>query len=513
MPPKHYVIGLDIGTTSAKAILFTKNGVVLAENEGTYPVYHPHPSWVEQDPYEIEEAAIAAISGAVQKGGINRNEILCVGISSAMHSLICVNDQHEPLSPSITWADGRSVDQAKSAKATFGESLYLKTGTPIHPMSPLSKLIWMKETNYRPYLNAAKFISIKEFLLVRWFNQSIVDYAIASASGLFNIHTFEWDEEALSVAGITKEQLSEPVPSTSICQGLTGQLADKLHLPADIPFVIGSSDGPLANLGIGAIAPGDVAITVGTSGAIRQMVSKPRTDKLQEVFCYAVTQDLWIMGGPTNNGGIVYQWLKEVLGEMEVQQALEQNSDPYDLLTALASQVNAGSNGLLFLPFLNGERAPYWDANARGSYIGLTLSHKKQHMIRAGLEGVIFSLYSIGETLERFAGKPASIFASGGFARSPLWLQILTDIFGQPVHVPVSHQSSAWGAAWFGLYALGEVRSLTDIKDSIPMKETYVPNQNNHLVYQELYKTYRELYYALKPHFKALATFQKNEQN
>ncbi|MBP3949858.1 gluconokinase [Bacillus suaedae] len=510
MTTKNYVIGLDIGTTSAKAVLFERNGLVVAENENAYPVYHPNPSWVEQDPYEIEQAAIAAISGTIEKSGINKNEIICVGISSAMHSLICMNNQHEPISPSITWADGRSATQANHIKETVGERIYLKTGTPIHPMSPLSKLMWMKETNYQPYLKAAKFISIKEFLIYRWFDQYIVDYAIASASGFFNIHTFEWEEEALALVGITKEQLSEPVPPTTICQGLTSTLAEKFQLPDDLPFVIGSSDGPLANMGIGAIEPGDVAITIGTSGAIRQMTSKPQTDSLQEVFCYGVTKELWIMGGPTNNGGIVFQWLKNVLGEVEIQQAFDSGGNAYDLLTTLAQNVNPGSEGLLFLPFLNGERAPYWDADARGSYIGLTLTHQKPHMIRAGLEGVIYSLFSIGETLERLAGKPVNLFASGGFARSSLWLQILSDIFGQEIQVPVSHQSSAWGAAWFGLYALNEVPSLAAIKDSIPMNQTYKPNSVNHNTYSELYKVYRELYSSLKPHFSTLASIQRN---
>ena len=509
---KHYVLGLDIGTTSAKAVLFKKNGVVIAENESAYRVYHPYPAWVEQSPYEIEQAAIAAIAGAVQKSGIDRNNIACVGMSAAMHSLICMSSEHEPLSPSITWADGRSVEQAKRLKEASGEELYLKTGTPIHPMSPLSKLMWMKETDYEPYQRSAKFISIKEFLLQKWFGTYIVDYAIASASGLFNIHSFDWEEAALKAAGITREQLSEPVPPTTICQGLSKEIADQLHLPSDIPFVVGASDGPLANLGIGAINPGDVAITIGTSGAIRQMASQPQIDVRQEVFCYGVTKDLWIMGGPTNNGGIVFQWLRDVLGDREVSLALETGISSYELLTNVAKQANPGSDGLLFLPFLNGERAPYWDSNARGSYIGLTLSHKKEHMIRAGLEGVIFSMYSIGDTLKRLTGDPVNIFASGGFARSSLWLQILTDIFGHEVQVPVSHQSSAWGAAWFGLYALGEVPSLSAIKEFIPMSETYQPNQINHSMYKELYKTYRELYFALKPHFTELASIQRSSK-
>ncbi|MCT8137173.1 gluconokinase [Anaerobacillus sp. CMMVII] len=505
---ENLVIGLDIGTTSAKAVLFQKNGLVIEESESLYPVHHPQPSWAEQDPLVIEKAAIEAIGTVIRKANAEKKQVVAVGLSTAMHSLICIDEKHMPLSPSIIWADGRSVEQA--TRLRLQTDIYLKTGTPIHPMSPLCKLVWMKETDYEPYKKADKFVSIKEFLLLRWFGEAVVDYSVASATGLFNIHSFEWDEEVLKVAGIRREQLSKPVAPTTICQGLSHELASEMGLDTNTPFVLGGSDGPLANLGIGAIAPGDVAITVGTSGAIRQMASKPKTDELQEIFCYAVTDERWIMGGPTNNGGIVFQWLRDVLGEKEVELAIQRGGSAYDLLTKSASSVAPGSNGLLFLPFLNGERAPYWDANARGSLIGLTLSHKKEHIVRAGLEGVVYSLYSVGEALERLAGQPIHLFASGGFARSPLWLQIVADIFGHPVQVPESHQSSAWGAAWFALLAVGEASSLEEIKQSIPMKQTIEPNGESHKVYRELYETYRQLYMALKPHFTTLANFQRN---
>ncbi|MGO4887471.1 gluconokinase [Anaerobacillus sp. MEB173] len=506
---RKYVIGLDIGTTSAKAVLFQKDGIVISESETTYPVHSPYPSWVEQDPNEIERAAVQSLREVITKSNVPGSSILCVGISAAMHSLICMDENNHPLSPSITWADGRSVQQAKHLKNTIGTEIYLKTGTPIHPMSPLLKLLWMKETKYKPYVKAKKFISIKEFIFQKWFGSYIVDYSVASATGLFNIHRLEWDKEALILAGITAEQLSTPVSPTTVSQGLSTELANEIGLSKDTPFVIGASDGPLANLGIGAINPGEVALTIGTSGAIRQMATKPKTDSLQEIFCYAFTEDLWIMGGPTNNGAIVLQWLKDTLGQQEIHDAKEQGVNPYDLLTGLAAQSPAGANGLLFMPFLNGERAPVWNANARGSYVGLTLSHTKQDLLRAGLEGVILGLYSVGEALERLAGSHAKLFASGGFARSPLWLQIVADIFGTDVLVPESHQSSAWGAAWVGLYAINEVQSLADIKHHIPMKQTFTPDSNNNKTYQELYKIYRDLYQSLEPQFEALAEFQK----
>ncbi|RBW69300.1 gluconokinase [Bacillus taeanensis] len=510
MKNKQYVIGLDIGTTSAKVVLFNYLGNAISEHEIEYPLSHPSPGWVEQNPDEIERAAVKAIHTVVQQSQIETEEIAAVGISAAMHSLICLDKNNNPLSPSITWADCRSVEQTEQLQQGKGIEIYLKTGTPIHPMSPLSKLIWMKENHYEPYLKAKKFVSIKEYLLLKWFGICGADYGIASASGLLNMHTLDWDEEALELAGISREQLFQPVPPTETYQELRGEIAQQMGIRNDLPFVIGSSDGPLANLGIGAISDGDIAITIGTSGAIRQMVSTPQTDHHQETFCYAFTNDMYVIGGPTNNGGIVLRWLKETLGELEMVKALEDNQDPYELLTALAKKVKPGSEGLLFLPFLNGERAPHWNANAKGSYIGLTQSHKKEHLLRAGLEGVIFNIYQIGETLERLSGTSNRLLASGGFARSPLWLQILADIFGKEVYVPESHQSSAWGAAWTALYAVGEVDSFEEIKNFIPMRNSFIPNEKNHEIYKRLYTAYKELYPSLKSHFETLSKLQKN---
>jgi gluconokinase len=506
---KSYVIGLDIGTTSAKSVLFDRVGTVISEHEVEYPLSHPYPGWVEQDSLIIEAAAIESIKLTLQKKQVDPTELIGVGISAAMHSLICVDKNANPLSPSITWADGRSYQQAELLKNQNGVDIYLKTGTPIHPMSPFVKLLWMKETGYGPYLQAEKFLSIKEFLIARWFNQFVVDYSIASATGLFNIYTLNWDEQALQLAGITTDQLGTPVRPTHILEGLNPKVADKMGIHPSVPFVIGGSDGPLANLGIGAISPEDMAITIGTSGAIRKMANHPKTEQKQEVFCYAFDHDLWVTGGPTNNGGITFRWIKEVLGKSEMQIATSQGKDAYDLLTEIAGTVKPGANGLLFLPYLHGERAPHWDANARGAYVGLSQAHGQGHLIRAGLEGVIYNIYQIGETLERLSGSSNRLLASGGFARSPLWLQMVADIFGKMVEVPISHQSSAWGASWTALYALNEVSSYEAIKQSIPMQARLRPNEVNFKKYQELYPIFKQIYSQLQPSLHLLAKYQR----
>lgn len=483
------VIGLDIGTTSIKAVAFNTNGTVLNEHEVEYPLHTPHPGWAEQDPLVIERAAITAIRCLVDQIKDVKN-ILAVGLSSAMHSLICMNNEGEPLSPSITWADGRAVEQADNIKTKHAH-LYELTGTPIHPMSPLTKLLWMKQTNFPAYQQADKFVSIKEFLLYRWFGTQMVDYSIASATGLYDIHTLNWNPNALQLVGITEDMLFTPVPPTTKITGLNKEIAKQLGLPTNIPFIIGASDGVLANLGIGAIHPGEVAITIGTSGAIRQIVAKPRIDHFQETFCYTFTDTLSLIGGPTNNGGIVLKWLKDTFGQNE----------NYESMSKLASTVPAGSENLLFLPYLSGERAPMWNAQMRGNLYGLSLRHRREHIIRAGMEGVIFSIYHVGQALERLAGQPNKILASGGFARSPLWVQMVADIFNQEVQVPVSHQSSAWGAAWLALYTIGMANDITDIKNFIPMQGQHTPNQQNHEIYMEMFSLFKQLSEAMNNHY------------
>ncbi|ELK48755.1 gluconokinase [Halobacillus sp. ACCC02827] len=487
----NYVIGLDLGTTSSKSVVFEENGHVVAEHEVAYPLHHPQVGYAEQDPLVIEKAALESIRLSV--AGLDADKIVGVGLSSAMHSLICTDESGAPLSPSIIWADARSSEQASHLKEEHPD-VYLRTGTPLHPMSPLSKLVWMKENGYEPCGQAAYYISVKEFLLYRWFGEKVVDYSVAAATGLYNIHSNEWDEETLAIAGISEEQLFSPVPPTYTMEGMDAAIAEKAGLKSSTPFVIGGSDGPLANLGIGAIQPGETAITIGTSGAIRQFSKEPLLDEKQEIFSYRFSDDLWITGGPSNNGGLVLQWVQRLFENKGEEMSIEE-------LTELAGSVAPGADNLLFLPYLNGERAPFWQAEAKGSFIGLTPNHRKEHMTRAAMEGVLFSVLHIASALERLGNSHDRIFASGGFARSPLWVQMVADMFNKRIDIPVSHQSSAWGAAWVALYALGLTDSLEAIKDSIPMQEHYTPDPERHETYKKLFDVYQSVSGKLQDDF------------
>ncbi|WP_078549590.1 gluconokinase [Litchfieldia alkalitelluris] len=488
---REMVMGLDIGTTSVKAIIFTLEGKVVSESEKLITSYYPQPGWVEQNSDEIEQLAIQAVLEAMNSANIEKHELVTVGLSAAMHSLLCMDEHGMPLSNAFIWADGRSSEQAAHLMQTDGMNIYEKNGMPTHPMSPLSKLVWMKETEYEPYLNAQYFLSIKEYLLFKWFNERVIDYSMASATGLFNGQTLQWDDELVDKAGIKKEQLSNIVPPTKVLTGLKEEVAEKLGLPREIPFVIGAADGQLANLGIGAISKGEVAITAGTSGAIRQFTKGFKLSDNHETFCYAFTEDDYIIGGPTNNGGIALQWLKELLSYQ----------GSFDDFTNEAERVMPGAEGMLFFPYINGERAPLWNQHAKGNFFGMTVTHKPEHFVRAVLEGITFNLYQIAKALEHSVGESEKIYVNGGLSRSKVWLQILADVFGKEVYVSETHHSAAWGAAWTALVALEKVTSFDEIKKNIPMGSPIIPDQNNHEIYSVIYRKYELFVHDLKKYF------------
>ncbi|MBM7580487.1 gluconokinase [Jeotgalibacillus terrae] len=480
---KEYVIGLDLGTTSVKAVMFKKDGKVKAETEQLIKTLYSTDGYAEQDPDVIVSSAVFALKNVLDKAGTDADKIIGIGFSSAMHSLICVDGEGSALSKAMIWADGRSSLQAKELMRSEGPDFYNRTGTPIHPMSPLTKLIWMKETSYVPYLQSTYFMSIKEYIIYQWFNERVTDYAMAAATGMMNGRTLSWDTEILEKADIKEDQLGQTVPPDYRLGELNPIIANYLKLPRNVPFIIGSADGQLANLGSSGLEENCLTISAGTSGAVRKWTSSFTVNEGHEVFCYAFTPGHYIAGGPTNNGGVAIEWLKKTL-----------NYDgTYEELILSAETVPPGADGLIFLPYINGERAPLWDQEARGSLIGLSISHGVPQYARAVLEGITFNLYQIYLSLGEAGESAEVIYVNGGLSRSALWVQMLSDVFNKPVQRTESHHSAAWGAAWLVLTSLGEKDSLEQIKENIPLGERIEPDKERHQTYMGIFERYRRL--------------------
>jgi len=489
-----YVIGIDIGTTNSKAVAFTTAGEVLGSAGGTYAVVTDADGRHELDPDRLMEVVVLALGQVLETVG--REGLTGISFSCAFHSLLLVDDRGMPLTRAMTWADLRPSVQAKTLKGSeAGRRIYQHTGTPIHAMSPLCKLLWLKETQSDLFQRAARFIGIKEYIWWRLFGKYQVDHGIASATGLLDIRRLDWYAESLAVAGIDSGRLSVPVPCTHIESGLLPEARALLSglLPVGLPFVIGGGDGCLANLGSGAVRPGETALTIGTSGAIRMTASAPEVDPGERIFSYILSERYYACGGATNNGGNVLKWFIEgVLGVAEGddsgwQQRMEE-----------AAGVSPGCEGLIFLPYLQGERAPVWNADARGVFFGVRSIHNHRHFVRACLEGISYSLCQIGASLEETIGPIQHIYASGGFTRSAMWLQLIADVFFKKVHLTGAADASATGAAIMGFYALGLVDDLDVAKSLVQVVQTYEPDAARHAVYREHYRTFTQLYGRLK---------------
>ncbi len=505
-----YMIGADIGTTSTKAVLYDLKGNVKAYANVGYPLYQTVPDMAEEDPDEIFNAVSEVLRQVMRKGNVQAGELQGVSFSAAMHSLILMDANDQPLTRAITWADNRAAKASQQLKENgLGQAIYQHTGTPIHPMAPLSKLIWLKEAQPELFNQASQFIDIKTYVFQKLFHTYQMDYSIASATGLFNIFNLDWDQQALEVAGVTRQQLPELVEPTDYVKGIDPIYGELTGIGAEVPFIFGASDGVLSNLGVNAIDPGVVAVTIGTSGAVRVVVDHPVVDPNGKLFCYALTKDKWVVGGPVNNGGIVFRWVRDQLFAPEKITAEQMHVSTYDILTQIAAEIPAGSDGLLFHPYLGGERAPIWDADARGSYFGLTRQHTRAHMVRAALEGIVYNLYMVMLMIEGVAGKPKSIQATGGFSRSELWRQMLADVFEQDVTIPESFESSCLGAAVLGMYSLGLVDDLSAVKEMVGVTNVHHPEEANFEVYRELLPIWIRLTRELNTEYGAIADFQR----
>jgi gluconokinase len=488
-------LAVDIGTTATKALALTPAGEVVAEASRGYPLSVPEPGAAEIDPGRVRRAALEAIGECASLAGC---EIACLSFGSAMHTVIAVDEGGEALTGCLTFADERSARQAAELReGEQGSALYRRTGTPVQAMSPISKLRWLAEERRAVFERAARFVSIKEYVLEAMIDARVVDASTASGSGLYSLSEGDWDPAALALAGVAPDRLSKVVAADHAEQ-LMPSAAVELGLPAGTPVVIGAADGPLANLGVGVRDPAALAVTVGTSGAVRTTVDRVKTDPNAVLFCYVLGPSDFVVGGPVNNGGVVVRWLRKLLGGGERRPSLAE-------IDGLAKDAPPAAAGLVFLPFLTGERAPLWSAEARGVLFGLALEHGPQHVARAVMEGVAYSLRTVGDLVERLTGVAGEVRAGGGFVHSDLWVQIVADVLVKPIKVPAAADSSTVGAGLLGLAAVGEI-DLDDVTDEMigPMRE-FEPDHEHVEVYRHMLGLYGGLVGDLTEAFGAAA--------
>jgi gluconokinase len=502
-----FVIGLDVGTSGARAVLFRDDGIPLASIQHDYPLNTPHPGWAEQDPNRIWEAALRALSDVASQLPAG-SAIAGIGLSTIFHSLVVVDTGGRPLTPSIIWADTRSSHQVEQLRREIdAASWYQRTGCPLHPMYLAGKIRWLEAERPGLFEKAACLGSIKDEIIARLTGRRVVDQSCASASGLFNLHEARWDPEIIATIGIRFDQLPEIVEPTAIVGGILADVASRTGLPTGTPVIAGAGDGVLSSLGSGSVSPSQMTVMIGTSGAARLVARKPVLDPAGRTWCYYLAQGRWVAGGAINNGGLAVRWVREHLLPGPPAPA-----DEFDFATLVADarQAPTGSGGLIFLPFMAGERSPFWNASARGVLFGLATHMGSPHVARSILEGVCFRMRSIVDALDEVAGPTTEIRASGGFARSGFWTQMLADVLGRPLTIPDAPQASAYGAAGLALIALGVMNSLDDVARLIPPGIGPTPATEAREIYDRVYRLYLEIYWANTPLFAKVAQLQED---
>lgn len=500
------IITIELGTNAVRIYAFDINGNTIGSLKGYCPTFHSEPGYSEQDPDQIFITMLYVLKNLLNEIVYPKKfKVSCICFSSSMHSVMAIDKRGNPMGNVITWADCRAGKEAAELKnSALGKKIYNATGTPLHPMSPLTKIAWMKNNETEKFKLASKFLSLKSYILQQLTGEYMVDYSIASATGLLNIHKIKWEPDSLKFAGIHSDMLPDLVPIFTSAGKLNKAFQASLGLSANTKILVGSSDGCMATVGDGVNSEGMATITIEDSGALRVIGDKVLQDEKQRFFNYLLTENRYVSGGPTNNGGNIFEWFTRQFGDFK---------NPFDIQHSMlelinqASSVSPGSDGLIFLPYLLGERAPIWNANARGVYFGLNIKHEKAHFVRATIEGILYGIYSIGKTLQEHRNIN-SLSINGSFGSLPFITQMVSDIYNKPVRLRQNHHSVSYGSYLLSATEMGIYKSLDEAAQTVVLTDLAIPDKKNHKTYIKYYKILERLSTKLASEFADIAALQ-----
>lgn len=496
------LLGIDIGTSSAKAVLYDPEmRTVIAAAGQEYPIHQPMPDRSEQNPEDWWNAAVSVTQRVIAESG--RRDVAGIGLCGQMHGVTLVDGAGLPVRPSIIWADQRCGEEVKALVEMIGAARYAQIAGTLPAVgftAPL--LLWLKRHEPESLEHSHALLFPKDYVRLRMTGEIASEPSDAAASGIFAVAESRWADEIIGAAKLPTHILPPLLRSDGLAGHLTKQAADELGLAAGIPVAAGCADQPAQALANGLIAPGKASITVGSGGQVCSPLRMPvngvlPTDPRLHVFNHAVPQT-WYVLGAILSAGLSLRWLRRAVG-------LEGREDAYALFSQEAAGVAAGSNGLIFLPYLTGERTPHMDGQARGAFIGLTSYHERAHLARAVMEGVSFALRQALELSLALGGGTDVIIMAGGAAESETWRGILADVIGIPLRKSLMREQAGVGAALLGGMAAGV---FTDVESAslatAQYSEQTMPNLENQRRYLALYEQFCGLYPLLKGEFGKL---------
>lgn len=499
-----YLIGIDIGTSGTKVLAIDESGRVAATASAEYPLSTPRPLWAEQRAEDWWEATCSCLRQVLQT--VPAEEVAGVGLSGQMHGLVMLDKSHEVLRPAILWCDQRTQAQCDYITETVGKELLVKeTANPVLTGFTAPKIIWARDNEPEVFDRAVMHLLPKDYIRFMLTGEFATEVSDASGTSLLNVPERRWSDAVLGKLGLDKSHLPKVYESFEISGRVSALGAAATGLKEGTPVAGGGGDQAAGAVGNGIVQSGIISVTTGTSGVVFAFADEPAVDPSLRVhtFCHAVPGKWHVMGVMLSAGGSL-RWYRDTLAQSEKQVAGLMNVDPYELITREAASVGAGSEGLLFLPYLTGERTPHPDPQARGAFVGLTVRHTQAHMARAVLEGVSFGLRDSLEILKSMGVSIGNVRASGGGARSDVWRQIQADIFNMPLSTINIDEGPALGVALLAGVGAGIYSSVEEACATVIKVNGQTPVSDDAALYEKYYGVYGSLYPALKEQFTAL---------
>ena len=501
------LLGIDLGTTGVKAAIFAaEDGHVVSSAFVEYPLAHPQPGWAEQNPGEWWQATVAAIRACLAQG-METRDVQAVGLSGQMHGVVLLDQEGQVLRPSIIWADQRSAPQSLWITERVGaDRLVSLVSNPALPGFSASKILWIRQHEPALFEQARRILLPKDYIRYRLTGIQAIEISDAAGTNLLDVQHGAWSTAVLEAIELDPALLPPVVPADAVAGTITPEVAQLTGLLPGTPVAGGGADNACAAVGNGVVRPGLALVSIGTSGVVLAYAEAHRVDTSAPVprvhtFNHAVP-NAWYLMGVTQSAGLSLRWLRDNVGLPE--RALERwtGLDAYELLTQEAASVAPGSEGLFFLPYLQGERTPHLDPYARGGWLGLTASHDRRHLVRAVLEGVAFSLKDCFNIIREQGLPIEQLRATGGGAKSVLWRQIIADVLGVELVTTNAQEGPAFGAALLAGVATGLYPSIQQACEAtVQVAAQTTPHPEIQAIYAHAYETYQALYPALKPIF------------
>lgn len=503
------MLGLDLGTSGVKALLLQLDlGTVLAEAIATYPLSTPHPGWSEQSPADWWRGVTQAIRAVLEGSGVAAGNIVSLALSGQMHGATLLDRQGVVLRPAILWNDQRSGAECDLITERVGlQNLIAWVANPALAGFTAPKLLWVRRHEPEVYDRISTVLLPKDYVNFMLTGEQATEVSDASGTLLFDVVQQRWSQEMLAALDLPASFLPPVHASTEVIGNVTAAAAQQTGLRVGTPVVAGGADNACAAVGMGVVHSGQVLSSLGTSGTVVAPSAEPHLDPAARLhtFCHAVPDTWYLMGVVLSAGGSL-RWFRDVLGEPELQHAEAQGVDPYDIILAEAATAPAGSEGLLFLPYLTGERTPHGDPHARGVFFGLSLRHTRAHIARSVVEGITYALADSAAIMRDLGIDITTVRATGGGARSAFWRQLQADILGSPVVTAWSDGGPAFGAAVIAGVGAGALPSVPQaVAQLVTLRDRVEPQVESAAVYRRYHHLFDSLYPALREPYAALA--------